>query len=105
MSTKKPQDRKPKKSTVETVEGGKKVTHAGKTIFIADDAIDDWELLDDLSEVQNGNGSRVVSVAKRLFGDEYKKVIEQFRNDNGRVKATEFSKFVQEVFILLNPSS
>lgn len=104
---KEPQDHKKKSANpkVVTAENGKRVTISGKSVTVTNDALDDWELLEDLSDLQNGKGQRITSIAKRMFGDDYKPALEQFRGTNGRVKASEFTKFVQEVVFALNPES
>lgn len=107
MSTKKPQDHKPKqvKPKVEKVAEGQKVTISGKSVVIASDALDDWELLEDLAAMQEGQNHKIPSVARRMFGDSYTDALEQFRGKNGVVKASDFSAFVQRVFVALNPES
>ena len=82
MATTKPADRKPK---VETVDGVSKVTIKDITVSVDKDALDDFELLDDLAKMQDGDGARIASVAHRLFGDEFKTVMDGLRGENGRV--------------------
>lgn len=106
MSTvKKPQDRKPKKPSKKKIEGGWEVTVDGITVVILEEALDDWELVEAVRDSERGQGARAIDVAERLFGDEYRDVLEKFRGDNGRVSVQRFLKFIQEVFTLLSQNS
>lgn len=100
--TKKPADRKPK---VETVDGVSTVTIKGITVRVEKDALDDFELLDDLAKMQDGDGARIASVAHRLFGDEFKKVMDGLRGENGRVSVESASEFISELLAAIAPSS
>jgi hypothetical protein len=108
---KRPQDHKPPetevKPVVEKVDGGRKVTHKGVTVTIPDEALDDFELLDDLREMeQTGNVSVLPSLLRRLAGpDGYKAVMEGLRNpDTGRVSAGDGAEYVQAIFEALGNS-
>ena len=96
---KKPQDRKPKKSDVRVV------TISGVKVSVAADVLDDFELLDDLSSLQDGNGSRLPAILKRLVGDDYKRVLDGLRSDSGRVSVTSASEFITELFKEIAPNS
>lgn len=102
MATTKPADRKPK---VETVDGKSTVTIKGVTVTVEKDALDDFELLDDLAKMQDGDGARIASVAHRLFGDEFKKVMDGLRGENGRVSVETASEFISELLAAISPSS
>jgi hypothetical protein len=107
-----PQDHQEKavpevKPVVEKVDGGRKVTHKGVTVTIPDEALDDFELLDDLREMeQTGNVSVLPSLLRRLAGpDGYKAVMEGLRNpDTGRVSAGDGAEYVQAIFEALGNS-
>jgi hypothetical protein len=110
-SARQPQDHKPPevevKPVVEKVDGGRKVTHKGVTVTIPDEALDDFELLDDLREMeQTGNVSVLPSLLRRLAGpDGYKAVMEGLRNpDTGRVSAGDGAEYVQAIFEALGNS-
>lgn len=102
MATTKPADRKAK---VDTVDGVSTVTIKGVTVRVEKDALDDFELLDDLAKMQDGDGARITSVAHRLFGDDFKAVMDGLRGENGRVSVEGASTFIGEVLAALNPSS
>ncbi|MCE0510845.1 hypothetical protein LVJ59_17490 [Microbacterium sp. KKR3/1] len=102
MATTKPADRKPK---VDTKDGISTVTIKGITVKIDKDALDDFELLDDLAKMQDGEGARIASVAHRLFGDDFKTVMDGLRGDNGRVSVEVASEFISEVLAAVAPNS
>jgi hypothetical protein len=108
---KKPQDHLPKveKPTVETVAGGRKVTIKGVTIVVPDEALDDFELVDELSRVQFGakeERGRMPLILRRLVGDDgYQTVMDGLRGENGRVPVQAGIEFIQELFGALNPNS
>lgn len=97
----KPQDRKPK---IETVEGVSTVTVRGITVSVSKDALDDFELLDDLAKMQDGEGARLASVAHRLFGGQFKTVMDGLRGENGRVSVEVASGFISDVLTALAPN-
>ena len=102
MTATKPQDHKPK---VETKDGKSTVTIKGITVSVEKDALDDFELLDDLAKMQDGEGARIASVAHRLFGDEFKTVMNGLRGENGRVSVTAASEFISELLSAISPNS
>lgn len=102
MAATKPADRKPK---VETKDGVSTVTIKGVTVSVEKDALDDFELLDDLAKMQDGDGARIASVAHRLFGDEFKKVMDGLRGENGRVSVEVASEFISELLAAIAPNS
>lgn len=102
MAATKPQDRKPK---VESVDGVSTVTIKGVTVRVEKDALDDFELLDDLARMQEGDGARISSVAHRLFGDDFKNVMDGLRGENGRVSVESASEFISELLAAVAPNS
>lgn len=76
-------------------------------VTVPEEALDDFEVLDDIRAVQdNKDGSRLPSLLRRLAGpDEYKKVLEGLRGANGRVSVEDGSKFVLDLFAALAPNS
>lgn len=105
-----PQDHKPKaeKPTVKKVEGGKEVTFKGITVTVDDEALDDFELLDDLRALdEDQNASRLPVVLRRLVGkDGYKTVMDGLRDEKtGRVSGEAGGEFVAEILGALAPNS
>jgi len=88
-----PQDRRPKGSNnfVASVNGC--------DWTVSPDALDDFELLDDLGEVEAGNAARLPRVLRRLLGDQYRDALEALRDaDTGRVRLEPATEFVQAIF-------
>lgn len=110
-SPKQPQDHQSKaeKPKVEIVEGGRKVTISGITVVVPDDALDDFELVEELSHVQFGkteDRGRLPLILRRLVGDAgYKEVMDGLRAKNGRVPVQVGFEFIQQLFGALNPNS
>jgi hypothetical protein len=76
------------------------------TVTVVEDALDDFELLDDLRAVQDDNDpSRFPSLIRRLLGDDYRDVMNELRGTNGRVSVAVGTEFVWELFRALNPNS
>ncbi len=59
---------------------------------------DDMDLLDLLDEFQNGSVTKFKKILKAILADEFERVYEQLRDENGRVTATIASEFFQSVF-------
>lgn len=101
-AAKTPQDRKPK---VTRKDGTATVTIDGITVTVPDDVMDDFELLMDLGEMQEGNAAKMTSVFKRLLADQGAKVLDGLREESGRVKATRASQWIFDLFQALRPNS
>ena len=102
-NAKKPEDHKPKASEKpEWIE----VTVRGVDLRIDPDALDDFELMDDLNELeQNENPTRLPSILRRLVGDQYREVMDALRGENGRVTVEAGSEFLGEVMEAVSPNS
>ena len=75
----------------------------GFEVEIPDENLDDYELLEDLAELEEDDYWKIVSVYRRLLGkDQYKALKEHIRNDSGRVAATEMMDTLEEIFNLQN---
>lgn len=91
---KKPADHQPKATDQYDVDvDGKKWT-------VAKAALDDFELLDDLGEIESGNGARMPSALKRLLGrEQYRDALEHLRDPKTGVVGVEAgSDFVRAIF-------
>ena len=101
---KKPEDHKPKA----TADGDVKVAMIhGKEWTIPGDALDDFELLDDINELEaNQNAARLPSILRRLIGDQWREAMDLLRNkDTGRVSLEDGGKFVEDVLKEIAPNS
>lgn len=118
-AAKKPQDHKPKveKVTIDLPDGvdddgkpktrqasARRTTIDGITVTVTDESLDDFELLDDLLQMEKQNIARLPSIAQRLFGDDYPTVMDGLRDKNGRVSIERASSFIRDVFGVLNPN-
>lgn len=110
---KEPQDHKPKVEKVEVTLGegdnertvpARRVKIDGITVTVPDEALDDFELLEDLGQLEQRNAARLPSVAKRLFGDEYGAILDALREPTGRIPIQKATQFIRDVFGALNPN-
>jgi hypothetical protein len=108
---KQPEDHKPKivRPKVVDTDDGWVVTHHGITINVERNVLDDFELLDDVSELQldpKRGAVRVPSMLRRLAGtDGYQAVMDGLRDKKtGRVAASAAVQWVFEVIGALNPN-
>jgi len=100
---KKPEDRKPKAETG----GDKKITVRGAEFTVPADALDDFELLDDLTMLQEEeDGTRLPFILRRLVGDQRKRALDLVRDpDTGRVTNQAAAEFIGEFIQELDPNS
>ena len=99
-----PQDRKPKaESKPETLTGHVR----GRDWTVLTEALDDFELLDDLNALeQKGDATRLPAVLRRLLGEQWRDAMDAMRNtETGRVSVEAGSEFVMDLMGALNPNS
>ena len=105
---KKPADRKPKVIVpgpdAEDTPGVRVVTVGDTHWTIPEDALDDFELLDDLGALEDGNAARLPRIMRRLLGDDYKKALDVIRDESGVVRIEPAAEFIQELLGGLNPN-
>ena len=102
-NAKKPSDHKKK---AETAQQDRTVTIRGVEVTVAADAMDDFELLDDLGELENGNGGRLPRILRRLAGDAYRPLLEAVRDgETGRVPVEAGAELAREILEALDPNS
>lgn len=64
-------------------------TKSGFAFTLDDEVTDDWEILEALNDIDEGDSTKVVMVLKHLLGnDQYKALKDHVRGENKRVKAT-----------------
>ena len=99
---KKPQDRKQKAAEAPD---SYTVEVRGQKFTVAREALDDFELLDDLAQVEEGKGQRFPSLLRRLLGDQYRDALNLLRDEEtGRVPVEEGARLVQEILEAIDPS-
>lgn len=114
--TKTPQDHKPKaaKKAVEDIKvdlDGRevdafKVTVDGVTVRILREAFDDFELLDDMGQLERKKAQRVPSILRRMIlPEDFETAMNALRDETtGRVPIEAGTKFVFEVMSAVNPN-
>lgn len=70
------------------------VTVSGFKFSIKEEALNDWEMMELLDEMDT-EPQRIVKVAKLLLGDELYHKLKEHCTENGRVKT---DKMMQEIF-------
>lgn len=74
-------------------------TSSGFEYELNEEALDDYELLEDLCEMDAGNMAKMSSVMNRLIGTEQKERLkEHLRMENGRVPASKMMNEIGEIF-------
>lgn len=75
-------------------------------VDVPDEALDDFEVLDDIRAIQDDNDmSRLPSLLRRLVGAQYRDVLKALKGPNGRVTTEAGSTFVMDLLQALNPNS
>ncbi|MDF2578435.1 MAG: hypothetical protein K0S49_14 [Microbacterium sp.] len=113
-----PEDHKPKTAKTEKVtvtlgEGDEareapalRVTVRGIEVTVLEEALNDFEVLDDIRAAQDQrDASRAPSLLRRITGDQYATILDGLRGPNGRVTVQDGTEFVFELFRALNPNS
>ena len=96
---KKPQDRLPKKSAVREVE------LRGVKLEIDPEVFNDFEVMDALDQMQEGNALRLAGLIRKIVGDKCKEVMDALRDgENGRVPIDAASDFFGELMEAVTPN-
>lgn len=84
----------------------RRATVSGIEVTVADEALDDFELLDDFRGLSDSDASRLPSVLRRMVGNDYKRIMNELRDPaTGRVTASVGSQFVYDTVRAFNPNS
>lgn len=74
-------------------------TKSGFRFKIEDQALDDYEILEMLTEIDDGNGVLVPKMIERLLGKEQKEALkEHLRNKEGKVSTQNMMIEVMDIF-------
>lgn len=77
------------------------VTKSGFAFSIDDDALDDFELLEDLNRLDSGAAQVVPDIVRRLLGAEQLGAMrEHLRGENGRVKVTAAAQELADIMAI-----
>lgn len=70
----------------------------GFEVTVKDEILDDWEFLELLNEIDEGNGSKIVNVARMMLGEEeVGKLKEHFKEKTGKVTVNEMVEAISEL--------
>lgn len=73
-------------------------TKSGFDYSIGDEALDDYELLEDLSDIDQGDIFKITIVARRILGEEQLQALkEHIRNEKGRVSAEKMGDEINQI--------
>lgn len=77
-------------------------TESGFQYTLPPDALDDYELLENLCDIDNGDVSKITGIARQLLGDAQIEALKgHVRKENGRVPA---SKMIEEIIQIFKGS-
>lgn len=75
------------------------VTKSGFQFRLDDEVTDDYDLLEDLCEIDAGNGGKIPSILTRLLGKEQKEALKNHvRTETGRVPTSRMMEELMEIF-------
>lgn len=75
-------------------------TESGFEFQLDDDVLDDYELLEELCAIDNGEVSKIPHIAAMILGNEQLDALkEHIRGENGRVSARKMSDAIEEILI------
>lgn len=78
-------------------------TDSGFEFTLVDGATDDWEVLESLNGITEGDVTKYVFIFKRLLGDkQYEALKDHLRDESGRVPVT---KMIDELQSILKASN
>ena len=70
----------------------------GFPVKLDEAALDDWELLELLQEIDDGAAQKILKVAPKLLGKEQTNALkDHLRNDNGRVPMSAMISAIREI--------
>ena len=73
-------------------------TSTGFEYELDDKALDDYELLEMLTELDEGQYGRITRVVEKLLGSEQKERLKEHVRRNGKVSAAELMNEISEIF-------
>lgn len=74
-------------------------TESGFEFELDEDCLDDYELLEDLCDIDNGDASKITIAANRLLGKEQMEALKNHvRNEKGKVSAAKMVDEITQIF-------
>lgn len=84
---------------------GFEVTHRGFTVFVQKEAFDDFEFLDDISNLEKQKAQAFPALLRRLVGHDFKIAMDGLRDETTKRVAIEAGvTYVQDVLAAVNPN-
>lgn len=73
-------------------------TKSGFEFHIEEEVLDDYEILEDLCAIDEGEANKIPKVAIKILGDEQmKKLKDHIRGENGRASALKMGEAIGEI--------
>lgn len=85
--------------------GTARVAVQGLTLDIDPAVFDDFELLEEMAAVADGDALRAVPLVRRVLGEDYRRVLDHLRTGTGRVPATAVVGFLTDLMGAVSPNS
>src|SRR5690606_21826337 len=101
---KKPQDRKPKATEVDGKDA-LQINFRDVDVTVPLTVLDDFELLDDLDALDQGDATRLPRLLRRVAGDKYRALLDTARDGDGHVSIEAGGNLVAELLAALDPNS
>lgn len=93
-------------TTKTTAENTRNLTIRGIDIHVDMDALDDFELLDMMASLEDGNALQAPRILRRIIGPEYQNVMRALRDpETGRITGDVAVEFIRDLFTGLDPNS
>ena len=73
------------------------VTESGFAYKIEDEALDDYELLETLADIDNGDSGRIPQMVNLLLGKEQKDLLKEHCRVDGRISSARMLSEVSEI--------
>jgi len=74
-------------------------TESGFRYTLPPDTLDDYELLENLCDIDNGDASKITGAARQLLGDaQIEALKDHVRKENGRVPASKMVEEITQIF-------
>jgi len=80
------------------------VNSHGITVKVDQDKFNDLELFDMIDEIQSGNVFKMPKLIRRIFDNDYQKVLDGLKGKDGIVTADKASEFLIEVLSQIGPN-
>jgi hypothetical protein len=104
-----PEPGKPVKSYQGTVrhdlQGLRAITVAGVQLTVDPTVFDDFELLESLAEIEQGDVLALPTVFRAVVGDQAQELLDTIRDERGRVTATAATKALVQIMSALAPKA